>query len=42
LVEQTAAASQTIVDQVQELHSVIAHYQVGPEETARGRAKHAA
>jgi methyl-accepting chemotaxis protein len=42
LVEQTAAASQAIVDQVQELHSVIAHYQVGPEETARGRAKHAA
>jgi len=42
LVEQTAAASQAIVDQVQELHSVIAHYQVGPEETARRRAKHAA
>jgi methyl-accepting chemotaxis protein len=42
LVEQTAAASQAIVDQVQELHSVIAHYQVGPEETPRGRAKHAA
>jgi methyl-accepting chemotaxis protein len=42
LVEQTAAASQAIVDQVQELHSVIAHYQVDPEETARSRAKHAA
>jgi len=42
LVEQTAAASQAIVDQVQELHSVIAHYQVDPGETARDRAKHAA
>jgi len=42
LVEQTAAASQAIVDQVQELHSVIVHYRVDPEETVRGRSKHAA
>ena len=39
LVEQTAAASQAIVDQVQELHSVVARYKVEPDdqEAARGR-----
>ncbi len=39
LVEQTAAASQAIVDQVQELHSVVARYKVEPdvERAERGR-----
>jgi methyl-accepting chemotaxis protein len=42
LVGQTAAASQAIVDQVQELHSVIAHYKVGPEAQIPNRGRHAA
>jgi methyl-accepting chemotaxis protein len=42
LVEQTAAASQAIVDQVQELHSVIGHYKVDADEPTARRARQAA
>ena len=42
LVEETAAASQAIVDQVQELHAVIAHYKVDPAAKAPARSKQAA
>jgi PAS domain S-box-containing protein len=48
LVEETAAASQAIVDQVGELHTVIAHYKVDPDQARqasaapRAAARHAA
>jgi methyl-accepting chemotaxis protein len=42
LVEETAAASQAIVDQVRDLQSAVAHYKVEPEQLTAARGKHAA
>jgi methyl-accepting chemotaxis protein len=42
LVEETAAASQAICDQVRELQSAVAHYRVEPEQLKAGRGKQAA
>jgi PAS domain S-box-containing protein len=42
LVEQTAAASQAIVDQVQELQGVVAHYKVDAGQPTVNRSKQAA
>jgi methyl-accepting chemotaxis protein len=42
LVEQTAAASQAIVDQVRDLQTAVAHYKVEPEQLKAVRGRHAA